>query len=239
MRWIVVALLVANLMAYGWYRYAVGPGADDAVPQVEGAPAGSALRLLDAAEDNSNPTEMGAGASSAIAAEQSSVPVSPAASMCGMIGVFAEQISAKQVRDRLRALGAAADIVEVPVTLRTDYWVHMGPYPSREQAMAALRDLQQKGVDSFLIADGELANGVSLGLFRQRASAESLLAERKAQGYAVTLREIPRVSNELWVVINEGSELAEPVRRQLLAVSPGTEYRKNSCSSIVTANKFE
>lgn len=239
MRWMVVALLLANLVMLGWYRYAVGPVGNEEARSIGEAPAGSSLQLLGGTADNAGGIESSAVSevSGVVAAERpSAVPV---ASMCGMIGAFAEQISARQVRDRLRALGAAADIVEVPVTLRTDYWVHMGPYLSREKAVAVLRELQQKGVDSFLIAEGELANGVSLGLFRQRASADSLLAERRAQGYAVALREIPRISNELWVVINEGSELAESVRRQLLAVSPGTEYRKNSCDAIVTANKFE
>jgi len=236
MRWMVVALLLANLLVFGWYQYAVGiPGEESQLVGAE--PAGDSLQLLDGSVES-------AAAPNPVPVTPSSAPdgearANVAESMCGMIGAFKEQISAKQVRDRLLALGAAVEIVDIPVTVRTDYWVHMGPYPTRDLAMSALRELQQKGVDSFLIADGELANGVSLGLFRQKASAEALLAERKAQGYEVALREIPRVASELWVVINEGSELAESVRDQLLAVSPGTEYRKNPCGSIVSANKFE
>ena len=238
MRWMVVALLLANIVTFGWYRYASPVSGGKVSAAVALRSQGEALQLLGGEADN-------AGAAANDSVGEASMPVAPAAptpaadAMCSMIGAFSEQISARQVRDRLRALSVAADIVEVPVTLRTDYWVHMGPYPSRERAMVALRELQQKGVDSFLIADGELENGISLGLFRQKASADALLKQRRAQGYAAAVREMPRTANELWVVIKEGSDLADSVRRQLLAVSPGTEYRKNRCDAIVTANKFE
>lgn len=234
MRWVVVLLMLANLVVFGWFRYSGAEAGAGALGYK--APVGDALRMLDVEESDS--ADEGRVALFETAGNRAQV-VAPEVGMCGMIGAFSEQISARQVRDRLRAIGAIADVVEIPVPLRTDYWVHLGPYPSREAAMASLRELQKKGVDSFLIAEGELLNGISLGLFRQKASAEALLKERRAQGYDAALREIPRVASELWVVIKEGEELEESVRRQLLTVSPGTEYRKNLCSSIVTASKFE
>lgn len=230
MRWMVVALLLANVLMFGWYRY-VGSPVDEKAAVVDFRPKGAALELVGAnADTGSEPAR-----NRQVGGEAKTMAVAADPSLCGMIGAFREQISARQVRDRLLALGVSAEIAEIPVTVRTDYWVHMGPYPSRERAMAVLRELQQKGVDSFLIGDGELANGISLGLFRQKASAEALLATRKAQGHQASLREIPRSVPELWVVIKEGGGLAESVRNQLLSVAPGIEYRKNPCDAIVTA----
>lgn len=238
MRWIVVMLLVVNLAVFGWYRYAVSaPEAGNRLEAI--SPAGSGLKLLDVPVGDGGYDRSGLLRDGAPVVEAVRGGSVDHVEMCGMIGPFREQVSAKQVRDRIQSLGAVVDLLEIPVTLRTDYWVHMGPYPSREEAMSMLRVLQQKGVDSFLIADGALANGISLGLFRQRSSADALLAQRKAQGHDAKLREIPKVASELWVIIKEGAELADEARSQLLAVSPGTEYRKNPCGAIVSTNKFE
>ncbi len=233
LRWMVVALLVLNALVFAWYRYG-GMGAPidgSLVPALRAE--GGALSLLSASSDSSSRDK-----AVAVVSPEPVKPEADRSAVCGMFGAFPELISARQVRDRLRAIGLIADIVGVSVPLRTDYWVHLGPYASRDEALAQLKVLQDAGVDSFLINDGELANGISLGLFRQQGSAESLLKKRQAEGYEAAMREMPRTSEELWVLL-EGGDLAESVRAQLLTVAPNIEYRKNLCGSIVSNKRFE
>ncbi len=64
------------------------------------------------------------------------------------------------------------------------FWVYLAPQGSREQAVAALKDLKQKGVkDMRLIREGDLLNAISLGLFSSQAAVNRRLNEIKAKGY--------------------------------------------------------
>jgi hypothetical protein len=64
------------------------------------------------------------------------------------------------------------------------FWVYLTPRESREQAVAAMKDLKQKGVkDMRLIREGDLLNAISLGLFSSQASINRRLNEIKTKGY--------------------------------------------------------
>ncbi len=64
------------------------------------------------------------------------------------------------------------------------FWVYLAPHGSREQAVAALKDLKQKGIkDMRLISEGDLLNAISLGLFSSQAAVNRRLNEIKAKGY--------------------------------------------------------
>jgi hypothetical protein len=64
------------------------------------------------------------------------------------------------------------------------FWVYLAPRNSREQAVAAMNDLKEKGVkDLRLIREGDLLNAISLGLFSSQASVNRRLNEIEAKGY--------------------------------------------------------
>ncbi len=64
------------------------------------------------------------------------------------------------------------------------FWVYLAPRDSREQAVAAMKDLEQKGVkDIRLIREGDLLNAISLGLFSSQARVNRRLNEIKTKGY--------------------------------------------------------
>jgi sporulation related protein len=64
------------------------------------------------------------------------------------------------------------------------FWVYLAPQGSHEQAVAALKDLKQKGVkDMRLIREGDLLNAISLGLFSSQAAVNRRLNEIEAKGY--------------------------------------------------------
>ena len=64
------------------------------------------------------------------------------------------------------------------------FWVYLAPRDSREQAVAAIKDLKQKGVkDVLLVREGDLLNAISLGLFSSQATVNHRLNEIKTKGY--------------------------------------------------------
>jgi hypothetical protein len=83
-----------------------------------------------------------------------------------------------------------------------DYWVYLPPFGSRDAALRQFRELQARGLDSYLITQGDLANGVSLGIFSSKDSADSLLERIRAMGYGAELRELIRERRDHWVYVS-------------------------------------
>lgn len=64
------------------------------------------------------------------------------------------------------------------------FWIYLAPRESHEKAVAAIKDLRQKGVkDVRLIREGDLLNAISLGLFSSQAAVNRRLNEIKTKGY--------------------------------------------------------
>lgn len=70
-------------------------------------------------------------------------------------------------------------------------WVMIPPQP-REAALAQFRELYARGVESYVVPDGEYRNAISLGLFESRAAAESVFEEKMQQNPNVVLVNFPR-----------------------------------------------
>lgn len=172
-RWIFVLLLLANGFYAFWW-------------QSQGA---SPARTADPAYSESSPTlVLVAEADPALlVARQPSADEPPVekeeieiAAACWLLGTFAEKARADRVVSAIQSAQLAANLDTIELPDEPDYWVHVGPFPGRERALAVLQQLRGQGIDSFLITDGELENAISLGFFSQKASAQRLL-ERYAE----------------------------------------------------------
>jgi hypothetical protein len=166
----------------------------------------------------------------------------PLFNTCWDIGKFSTEASAKQLQERLVALGEVLTIQKRSVAGEPDYWVFLGPYDSRRQALAAHRDMQARKIDSFLIAEGELENAVSLGLFSREAGAQKMLQERKKQGLDAKMRAVPRMRNEWWATINYAKgPLPDSIREIILSVQddPALEIKSLVCESIANTKKLD
>jgi hypothetical protein len=230
MRWIALALLLANLI-YGGWLWLQPPSA--AAVTTAPAPAGERLILV---------SEGGAASAGAVQPEGAGEPSAelmpvevpaPPIPVCEMLGPLPGAETARRLRDRLMAEGADAGAYRLAVATRTDYWVHVGPLPTRREALELLRELQQRQIDSFIIADGELANSISLGYFTREASAARAMAERRAQGYDAKVRGIPRYADQFWVVVENDAPF------DAVELPAGTARQKNFCDAIASAEKFE
>lgn len=231
-RWLVLVLLLGNGIYFAWHvghKVANGQQQQSQISNSQG----EVLEFL---------SDSGAGHAGSPVAVSAAVPAPTAApSTCQMVGPFKEKVSALQMRARLGELGIGSTTYQISIPDKIDYWVHLGPLRTRKQALELLHELQSKKIDSFLIADGELSNGISLGFFTREELAQSVLKTRKEQGYDAKIRAVPRVVTEFWELVPEdqrGRLTAQGLMR-LRSGMPGVEVRKNSCDLIATAEKLD
>jgi hypothetical protein len=161
--------------------------------------------------------------------------------VCHMIGPFKEKISARQVKDRLKALDVEVKTYQLQIPDKPDYWVHLGPMRSKKEALEALRELQGKKIDSFLITEGDLINGISLGFFTKEELAQAVQRQRREQGYEAKIRQVPRFSQQLWEVLDaeQYSRFSDALWQKVKSGTDGLELRKNSCDLIASAERLD
>lgn len=200
MRAAVIVLVLANLAYFAWGSWQASqvgywlPHEDLAYPHMFGE------RLVLRAELEG--TE-----SVATPLQDLSVPVSVTdAHQCLSVGPFGSESVVVQWQQRLLSHGVSSELRTEHNSAHQDYWVHIPPLPSTEQAMRLLRELQAQRIDSFVITQGDLANGISLGLYPNRERAESVSRRLKDFGYKVAVKPLPAVPGRWWLEMDAAAE---------------------------------
>lgn len=81
------------------------------------------------------------------------------------------------------------------------HWVLVPPLKTRAEGLRLLNQLQRRGVDSYLIKKPPQENAISLGLFKSRRAAESVLRLRRQEGLNAILAEYERSREEYYVAV--------------------------------------
>ncbi|HCG78160.1 MAG TPA: hypothetical protein DE015_02975 [Oceanospirillales bacterium] len=219
MRWIVYSLIVINLGIAGYFI--VRPAEDSiARPQDGNHGEGKTLVLLSEKQSGNLPVS------------QQPVRPDPGKKLCYALGPYLDDLSARVAQARSLELGLTGLISQhkVPNLKDAEFWVHVRPLPSRGEAMTLLRKLQARSVDSYIITQGDLADGISLGLFRQKSSADALQKKVTGLGFEdVAIREVGSTTTEFWVEIREISKLDETMRRRVKAEDQDVQWQMVSC----------
>ncbi|MCP3909154.1 MAG: SPOR domain-containing protein [Oceanicoccus sp.] len=250
MRWIFIVLLMCNGIYFLWQNYLLQgdiPGAMAKpvaggfaevglvlLAEVEGIP----LAQTDTAEPEARPE---AAVPLAENTDPSALPEPADPGICWQIGPFKEEVSGKQVVSRLASLDITLQLEALEIPGKPDYWVHLPPQVSRKAAIKLLRELQAKKIDSFLITEGELANGISLGFFTEEARANRVFEQRIKQGYGAQIKVVPRMYTELWAVFDAGEygKFSDALWEAIKEGNKGLERRKNYCDKIASTNNFD
>jgi hypothetical protein len=207
MRWIVFFLVILNGLIFVWFSFQ-----GDQKKQLEQSEKQeqldfSSIKSIELLSELSNADlalrDNRVRGSQSVGMGDSDENVDSSIAKCALIGPFQEVISAKQVSARLKERSLSSDVVLIMKDLPATNWVYIAPLADRKKALAMLKDLQEKNIDSFLIADGEYANGISLGSFSSLDSAKAVLAERREQGYPVSLTERRRQQKTYWLKFDE------------------------------------
>ena len=216
MKIFVVMLLFANLAGWGWAVWqnreiAAHPSVS---PVLAFALGRNELQLLDIAKASEHvaPRVMAEIAMQSTGQEASALQsgAGPAPDAlaekvseiwCGLSGSFQEKEEATGwLSDWLR-LGGQGSVVEVEETGSSTWWVHLPPFLAENEALIVLSDLQEKKIDSFYIRTGELADGISLGVFSRKESAFLVQADIERKGYAASVKEVQRIIRRYRVAV--------------------------------------
>lgn len=195
MRWVFYSLLVVNLVYLGVQLSKSLAAPREAAVSLR-APAltagGERLLLL---SESPQPTREGGRRLEA-------------GSLCAVVGPWGSSDAAHAGAVQLRAIGLPGQVRAVDVEKDRLNWVYLPPYADRERALRVLQELQDRGVDSFVVKNGEDANAISLGYFSSAESAEGLRVKMRGAGYPAFVRETSRAVTEYWLYL-AGQELAE------------------------------
>lgn len=217
MRWIFYSLVIANIVVAGYFL--AQPKSESVANTVAAAPiAGKTLRLVGEAEQPLAPAPK---------SEFSSAP----RQLCYVLGPYKDDLDARHVQARAAALSLTGMI---------NTWRYMNPIfdigllananaIDRAAAMATLKELQRRSIDSYIITQGDLAEGISLGLFHSLDSAKKLKAEVEVYEFPVDILEMGKRQLEYWVEIREVAQLTERMRERVQAGDHGVEWKLVEC----------
>lgn len=217
MRWLLILLVVLNFL---FYLYNINQQATNVQGDVAASRAPSAetdIKLL--SETKSLPPRS---------------PARDVAAGCLYVGGFDQESMALAIEQRLLSIDIDSSVTSIDEPAGIDYWVYLSPLVSRQASLRQLRELQSRNIDSYIITVGDLANGVSLGIFSRKDSAESVVSRLQGIGYAASIRELPRTHRSYWVQVGEGGQrlLSESLLSDLISDFPGVEHQQMPCSSI-------
>lgn len=190
MRWVFFSILILNVVYFLWklvVAVAVVPAPAVAGANVSLAP--EPLVLLAEVADR-------------VPAGQIDARAVPA--LCPAVGPWGGLAEADQVMRTLAGKGYAGKVRPVRVMKDRLFWVFLPAYEAREQALKVLRELQAQDVDSFVVAEGEDRNAISLGYFSSSDSARGLSVKMQNEGYPAEVRETAREVTEYWLVFRKG-----------------------------------
>lgn len=218
MRWILLLLVLVNLGYFAWETYTGTsvPVRDAGVVKViqkSGLP--PVLLVSEKPATGSANTERKEPAAEREAGQGKIV-----------LGGFDSRERIEALRQRLLSLGLDGRIVEQSLDAEMEYWVYLPPLASRAATLRLLRELQARKVDGFLIAQGELANGISLGIFPREDSAKAVQVRLLNAGYQAQIKMISRQQSAYWFEVSGESQrlLDDEMLKELLDDFEGLQH---------------
>lgn len=224
MRWLFLLLLVLNLFYYVWHQQQA-PLQVKEVETLSLYKGGQQdIRLLSESKDNPVPRVL-----------HQPVPVSDAQA-CLFLGGLDREEHMKGVEQRLLALNIQSSIQGLDAAAGVDYWVYLAPLASRQASLRQLKELQARKIDSFLISQGDLQNGISLGIFPRLDSAESVMTRLKEAGYEPLMRELPRSHRDYWIRVEVESRrlVDDSLLAALVRDFPGLQHKIMPCQGVAS-----
>lgn len=161
--------------------------------------------------------------------------------LCALLGPFPDARQGEYFVERLASMDIKGQLQQLEIPDEESYWVYLPPEVSKREALRRLHELQSRGVDSYVIPKGELANGISLGFFTDEGNAIARADEVIDLGYSAELKKITRTVQERWVVMSaaESEKLSLPLWAELKRDYDTIERRQNYCQAVASAAKFQ
>lgn len=159
---------------------------------------------------------------------------------CLVIGPILSEGAANDFHGGMEAAGLKVDFWQKEREKEAGYWVYLPPYESRELAQRRLNRLLSDGIDSFIFGEGELINGISLGIYSSsdNASSRKRALERRGMRPQVKLATRTVVENWLQFPAIDRSLLASKFWSDLAEMAPNAEISEKSCEPVASGVDF-
>ena len=228
MRWILLTLLLANAVAVYWFagqqaqRLQAQSSADSGRQ-----PEAAGLQLL--AERSAQPLPV-------VGAEEAVSAVAPVVERCLVLGPVRDVTVADWIFEGMEATGIGVECWQREREVETGYRVYLAPFSSRREAQTQLQALLRKGVDSFVFDDGELMNGISLGIYSSSENAARRKTELERRGYRPEISVATRDITEQWLQfgVEQRSRLASKFWSDIEILAPEAEISEKSCEPVAS-----
>jgi hypothetical protein len=221
MRWLFLLLLVLNLFYYVWHQQQTPLRVKEIQPVTLYRGAQQDIQLVSEARGSGGDVP-----GSALAGAEDSV--------CMYLGGFEREEIARAVEQRLLSTDIKVQIETIDVPVGLDFWVYLAPLASRQASLRQLKELQARKIDSYIISQGDLVNGISLGIFPRNDSAQSVMQRLREAGYEPLLRELARAHRSYWVKVSPQSRilLSDALLQRLAEDFLGFEHQLKPCEGI-------
>ncbi len=156
--------------------------------------------------------------------------------LCTLVGSFTDIAKARLFVERLAVFDIQSKVKHLLVSNTVGYWLHLPPLGSRKELLQRLGDLQRQGVDSYIIPDGELENGISLGMFSESDRAKALQSKVAELGHQTEILEVPREKREIWVFLQqrESTKINQTQWSELISGKDLLQKQQNLCSDVAS-----
>ncbi|OUR88341.1 hypothetical protein A9Q81_24160 [Gammaproteobacteria bacterium 42_54_T18] len=238
MRWIFLCLISFNLVYFSWQQWL-----DSERPRqvearaVASTQEGERLMLL-----TERLPEMGSSAPPPTIGLAKASPVHQAVdhvehkkqALCPHAGPFDAESDAVELVELLSSDNFLAQVQSVEISKEVDNWVLIPAKVSKKASMVLLKELQAKKIDSYLVAEGEHRNAISLGLFNKQSSAEGVQERMLAAGYKSNIQTLERLTFEYWVRVdmtNEPQERENQLEKNILS-EKNISFSKSLCETF-------
>jgi len=238
MRWIFLCLISFNLVYFSWQQWLKSEQprqvvSESAASEVEGERLVLLTERLPEAGSSAPPPSIGAVKASPVHQPVDHVAHKKQA-LCPHVGPFEAEPDATALVELLSADKYLAQVQSLEVSKEVDNWVLISARASKRESMVLLKELQAKKIDSYLVAEGEHRNAISLGLFKKRSSAEGVKERMLAAGYESNIQTLERLTFEHWVRVdmsNESQEREDLLEKNILS-EKNISFSKSLCETF-------
>lgn len=159
---------------------------------------------------------------------------------CAMVAGLEQQADADELVNLLAAVEIDSQVQSRQTQTGSTWWVYLPAFATDDLTRRMLAELQEKGIDSYYMRTGELAGGISLGVYSREASARTAQQSLSQRGYSADVRQIFRMGT-LYDVVAQ----AAPVRLQevnevagFLAAHGGATVSEFVCAGVAEPNQL-
>lgn len=142
--------------------------------------------------------------------------------------------------DRVKSIVPSAYIGEEVTQQPGAVMLYIAPQPSFRLAQIELNELRAAGVDGFIIADGDMENGISVGVFNAEQNIQQRTAQLGALGYELERYQymVDRPLYAVNVPVLGQASIAPESWAEIRRDFPQLSSQQNSCWEVASTLNF-